>query len=56
MIKLRKTSEQSPTSMLLEPPYSLNGSAVDLSSTPRWRHMKYVFRVIKEATIELIML
>lgn len=41
MVKLRKTSELSPTSMLLEPPYSLDGKAVDFSLTPpRWRHMK----------------
>jgi len=27
--------------MLLEPPYTLNGSYFDHSLTPRWRHMKY---------------
>lgn len=41
MMKLRKTQERSPTSMLLEPPHNLNGSSVGSSSSPRWRHMKY---------------
>ncbi|KAH8119709.1 composite domain of metallo-dependent hydrolase [Phellopilus nigrolimitatus] len=40
-IKLRPTSERTPTSWLLEPPYGLNGSAVDYSKKPRWRHMKH---------------
>ncbi|KIM83388.1 hypothetical protein PILCRDRAFT_69640 [Piloderma croceum F 1598] len=39
MMKLRKTSERSPSSMILEPPHSLNGSVNDLSAPPRWRHM-----------------
>ncbi|KZT28940.1 carbohydrate esterase family 9 protein [Neolentinus lepideus HHB14362 ss-1] len=39
-IKLRPTKERSPTSMLLEPPYSINGSEVDPSLPPRWRHLK----------------
>jgi hypothetical protein len=38
VIKLRKTSERSPTSMLLEPPPQLNNSDPSLSS--HWRHMK----------------
>jgi hypothetical protein len=41
-MKLRPTDERSPSSMLLEPPYTLNGSHFDHSLTPRWRHMKYV--------------
>lgn len=42
MIKLRETQERSPTSMLLEPPFSLNrSSAIDLSAPPRWRQMKH---------------
>lgn len=41
-MKLRPTAERSPSSMLLEPPYTLNGSHFDHSLTPRWRHMKYV--------------
>ncbi|KAF7969725.1 hypothetical protein HWV62_26136 [Athelia sp. TMB] len=40
-IKLRPTDERSPTSMLLEPPHSLNGSDVDPAIPPRWRQMKY---------------
>lgn len=39
-IKLRPTLERTPTSLLLEPPYSLNGSYVDPSLPPRWRQMK----------------
>jgi imidazolonepropionase-like amidohydrolase len=41
IIKLRPTAERSPSSMLLEPPHSLNGSHFDHSLTPRWRHMKH---------------
>ncbi|KAG2041106.1 hypothetical protein BDR03DRAFT_1089407 [Suillus americanus] len=41
IMKLRPTSERSPSSMLLEPPYTLNGSHFDHSLTPRWRHMKH---------------
>ncbi|KAI0677231.1 composite domain of metallo-dependent hydrolase [Trametes maxima] len=40
MVKLRKTSERSPTSMLIEPPYTLNGSKPDPNLPPRWRHLK----------------
>ncbi|KAL5494800.1 hypothetical protein ACEPAI_262 [Sanghuangporus weigelae] len=40
-IKLRPTSERTPTSLLLEPPYGTNGSEVDYSKKPRWRHMKH---------------
>lgn len=42
MVKLRKTSEKSPTSMIIEPPHTLNGSTVDPDGPLRWRHMKYV--------------
>jgi hypothetical protein len=42
IMKLRPTTERSPSSMLLEPPYTLNGSHFDHSLTPRWRHMKSV--------------
>ncbi|KAI0751107.1 composite domain of metallo-dependent hydrolase [Daedaleopsis nitida] len=38
MIKLRKTSQRTPTSMLLEPPYQLNGTRPD-PYAPRWRHL-----------------
>ncbi|KIK67367.1 hypothetical protein GYMLUDRAFT_37473 [Collybiopsis luxurians FD-317 M1] len=42
VIKLRKTAERSPSSMLLEPPYHINGSGpLDASLPPRWRHMKH---------------
>lgn len=39
-IKLRPTEERSPSSMVLEPPYSLNGSDFTYTGPPRWRHMK----------------
>ncbi|PBK90230.1 carbohydrate esterase family 9 protein [Armillaria gallica] len=39
-IKLRPTEEKTPSSMLLEPPFSLNGSYIDSSLPPRWRQMK----------------
>ncbi|KAJ4483355.1 carbohydrate esterase family 9 protein [Lentinula aciculospora] len=42
VIKLRKTTERSPSSMLLEPPYQINASDPwDSSIPPRWRHMKH---------------
>ncbi|KAH9918644.1 uncharacterized protein B0H18DRAFT_1030145 [Fomitopsis serialis] len=44
VMKLRPTKERSPTSMLLEPPYSLNGTNVDPSVSPRWRYMKCASR------------
>ena len=40
VMKLRPTKERTPTSMLVEPPYSLNGSDVDPALPPRWRYMK----------------
>lgn len=42
VIKLRETSEKSPSSMLLEPPYQINMSFPNLNLPPRWRHIKYV--------------
>jgi hypothetical protein len=42
MMKLRKTSDRSPSSMIVEPPHDLNGTDVDPSLPFRWRHMKYV--------------
>ncbi|KIJ59733.1 hypothetical protein HYDPIDRAFT_32949 [Hydnomerulius pinastri MD-312] len=41
VMKLRETKERSPTSMLVEPPYTLNGSHFDHDLPPRWRHMKH---------------
>lgn len=41
-IKLRPTAERSTSSLLLEPPFSLNQSYVDSSLPPRWRQIKYV--------------
>ena len=41
-IKLRPTEERSSSAMVLEPPYTLNGTHVDPSIPPRWRQMKYV--------------
>ncbi|EGN99656.1 hypothetical protein SERLA73DRAFT_159873 [Serpula lacrymans var. lacrymans S7.3] len=40
-IKLRSTQERSSSSLLVEPPFGLNGSDVDLEVPPRWRHMKH---------------
>lgn len=39
-IKLRKTAERSTTSMLLEPPYQLNGTYAASGVVP-WRHIQY---------------
>ncbi|KAI0340770.1 hypothetical protein BDW22DRAFT_1359586 [Trametopsis cervina] len=39
-VKLRKTAERSPTSMIIEPPHNLNGSTPDDDAPLRWRHMK----------------
>ncbi|KAI5900749.1 uncharacterized protein SCHCODRAFT_02483778 [Schizophyllum commune H4-8] len=41
VIKLRETEERSPSAMLLEPPFGLNGSQVGADGPPRWRQMKY---------------
>ncbi|KII92273.1 hypothetical protein PLICRDRAFT_172382 [Plicaturopsis crispa FD-325 SS-3] len=41
VIKTRPTKEKSTSSMLLEPPFGLNGSDFDRSLPPRWRHMKH---------------
>lgn len=40
MIKLRKTTEGSPTSMVLEPPHTLVGTKTPTNGV-RWRHLKY---------------
>ncbi|KAF8549605.1 composite domain of metallo-dependent hydrolase [Imleria badia] len=40
-IKLRSTSERSSSSLLVDPPYGLNGTQVDYHIPPRWRHMKH---------------
>lgn len=40
-IKLRPTHERSTSSMLLEPPFTINGTRVDPSLPPRWRQMKH---------------
>ncbi|KAG9316550.1 carbohydrate esterase family 9 protein [Chiua virens] len=40
VIKLRPTEERTPSSMLLEPPYSINDTRVDPSLPPRWKQMK----------------
>lgn len=48
MVKLRKTSMRTPTSMLIEPPYTLNGSTPDPNLPARWRHLKcVVFYVLR---------
>ncbi|KAJ6491350.1 hypothetical protein C8R47DRAFT_1045160 [Mycena vitilis] len=41
VIKLRPTEERSSSAMLLEPPFSLNGTFVDPFQRPRWRQMKH---------------
>ncbi|KAJ7098293.1 carbohydrate esterase family 9 protein [Mycena epipterygia] len=41
VIKLRPTAERSSSAMLLEPPFSLNGTNVDPFQRPRWRQMKH---------------
>ena len=40
MIKLRKTREKSPFSMIVEPPHSLVGSQSNFEHL-RWRHLQY---------------
>ncbi|KAH9045482.1 hypothetical protein EDB85DRAFT_35113 [Lactarius pseudohatsudake] len=40
MLKLRKTAERSPTSMVIEPPPEINGSHLSSSDPPRWRYLK----------------
>ncbi|KAJ6628787.1 carbohydrate esterase family 9 protein [Mycena sp. CBHHK59/15] len=39
IVKLRKTSERSPSSMVVEPPYNLNGSSESPSFSAHWRHL-----------------
>ncbi|KAL1686090.1 hypothetical protein GGG16DRAFT_118255 [Schizophyllum commune] len=41
VIKFRPTSERSPSSMLLEPPFGLNGTEPEPDVPPRWRHIKH---------------
>lgn len=41
VIKLRPTAERTPTSMLLENPYSANRSEYDPRAATRWRQMKH---------------
>ncbi|KAK0494473.1 carbohydrate esterase family 9 protein [Armillaria luteobubalina] len=38
------SKKKTPSSMLLEPPFLLNGSYVDPSLPPRWRQMKYALQ------------
>ncbi|KAJ3987627.1 composite domain of metallo-dependent hydrolase [Lentinula detonsa] len=40
VIKLRPTEERSPSSMLLEPPFTFNGSGIQEVQPPRWRQLK----------------
>lgn len=52
-IKLRKTAERSPTAMLLEPPYQLNGTYPASGAVP-WRQMKYdIFLIDVEIDVVL---
>ncbi|KAL1674796.1 hypothetical protein EV122DRAFT_219970 [Schizophyllum commune] len=41
VIKFRPTSERSPSSTLLEPPFGLNGTEAEVEVPPRWRHIKH---------------
>lgn len=41
VIKLRRTAEGTPTSMLLEPPFILNDTIPQQGGYFRWRHMKH---------------
>jgi imidazolonepropionase-like amidohydrolase len=40
-IKLRPTAARSASAMLLEPPHTINGTALPAGHPPRWRHMKH---------------
>ncbi|KAI9507549.1 hypothetical protein F5148DRAFT_102021 [Russula earlei] len=40
MMKLRKTAERSPTSMIIEPPLDINGSYSSHSDHSRWKYLK----------------
>ncbi|THU88924.1 hypothetical protein K435DRAFT_803139 [Dendrothele bispora CBS 962.96] len=40
VIKLCPTSEKSPSSMLLELPFSFNGSGIETSNPPMWKQLK----------------
>ena len=40
VIKLRETTERSPSSMLLEPPYYINTSFPNPEIPPKWHHIK----------------
>jgi len=39
-IKLRRTTERSPFSMLVDAPFTYNGSGIIPSNPPNWRHLK----------------
>lgn len=41
VIKLRPTAERSPSSMVLEPPFSFNSTSVGAPIPYHWRHMKH---------------
>ncbi|KAF7323766.1 Carbohydrate esterase family 9 protein [Mycena kentingensis (nom. inval.)] len=41
VIKLRTTEERSSNAMLLEPPFTINGTRGDALKRPRWRQMKH---------------
>ncbi|EAU91444.1 amidohydrolase [Coprinopsis cinerea okayama7 len=41
VVKLRETSERSPSAMLVEPPYHINTSFPNPNLPPRWRYMKH---------------
>ncbi|KAJ3809317.1 carbohydrate esterase family 9 protein [Lentinula aff. lateritia] len=45
VIKLRPTNERSSSSMLLEPPFTFNGTGIEEVQPPRWRQLKYRYSV-----------
>lgn len=42
VIKLRPTEARTPTGLMLENPWEINGTVYDPSVGFRWRQMKYV--------------
>ena len=55
MLKLRKTAERSPTSMVIEPPQEINGSHISMSDPPRWRYLKYAMYIFSKKTSCLLL-
>uniref|UniRef100_A0A8H8CQ82 Amidohydrolase-related domain-containing protein n=1 Tax=Psilocybe cubensis TaxID=181762 RepID=A0A8H8CQ82_PSICU len=45
VIKHRETSEKSPSSMILEPPFQMDSSNSNTNLPPRWRHINMATRI-----------